>query len=117
MPVHPVLRGGYRGAWRGGAKPLATAGADKPELTHQPLHRAARHPYAFSIHLHPDLIGPVDLPVGVPDSLDLWSQLLIAFRAGALKLRIALTGSMQPVTRWGDLQNSTDRLDAKPNFG
>jgi hypothetical protein len=43
--------------------------------------------------------------------LDLWSQLLIAFGAGALKLRIALTGSMQPVTRRGDLQNSTDRLD------
>jgi hypothetical protein len=43
--------------------------------------------------------------------LDLWSQFLIAFATGALKLRIPPTGSMQPATRKGNLQNSTDRLE------
>ena len=38
-------------------------------LAHQPLDGAARYPNAFTVHLQPDFVGTIDLPVGMPDTL------------------------------------------------
>lgn len=85
----------------------------QPALAHEALDRTADNVYDLSIHLLPDLVCAVDLPVGMPDALGLGNQLLVTLGSGAIKFGIAHSGSMQPVTRRGDLQNLAHRLDPK----
>ena len=61
----------------------------------------------------PDLLGPVDLHVGLPDALHLLQQLCVALGAQRAQGRAALTRGVTPVRRWGDLQDAADRLDPK----
>ena len=105
LPVDTVERARGRGIWRGGSDAFAAPDPGQPELAHQPLDRTAGNGYAFSVHLLPDLVCAVDLPVGMPDPLNIGRQILITLGSGAMKFWIALAGSMQAVTRWGDLQN------------
>ncbi len=111
LPVDPVLRAWRRCVWRGGTDAFATACACQPEPAHEALDRAAGHPYAFTVHLLPALVGAIDLPVGMPDPLDPGDQGLVTLGTGAMKLWTALESCMQAVTRWGDLQGPADRLD------
>ncbi|KVT03825.1 hypothetical protein WT24_25655 [Burkholderia sp. MSMB1078WGS] len=53
----------------------------------------------------------MDLHVGLPDTLDLRLQKLIAFRAGAAFRRIAKLCCMASVARRGNPQDLADRLD------
>lgn len=50
----------------------------EPELAHQPLDGATCHRNAFAAELTPDLLGAIDLVVGLPDALHLRQQLCIA---------------------------------------
>lgn len=52
-------------------------------MFHQPLDRATGNANVFTIHLQPDLVGTIGLPVGVPDALDIRNQLLVALGSGA----------------------------------
>ena len=61
--------------------------------------------------LPPDLVGAVDLHVGLPDALDLRHQDLVALSAGAALCRLAPQRCMAPISRRGDLQYLADRLD------
>lgn len=54
-----------------GAHDLAPAQALQPQTFHQSLDQIAGHLRTFSVHLLPHLVGFVDLPVGLPDGLDL----------------------------------------------
>ena len=83
----------------------------QPQLAYQPLHCAAGYPYAFSVHLFPDLVCTVHLPVGMPDPLNLGHQMPVLLGAIASDLRVASACGMQAVTRWGNLQEFADRLD------
>jgi|TARA_B110000977_G_C11023497_1_gene472257 hypothetical protein len=47
----------------------------------------------------------------MPDPLYIGYQLLVALGSFTAKLRLALTRSMTPVTRWGHLQCATNGLD------
>lgn len=77
----------------------------------QPLEGAAGHCKAFSAHLVPDLVGALDLRIGLPGTLDLRRQGRIALCPCAAQCRVALTRCMTQVTRWGNLQDLADRLD------
>ena len=73
LAVDPIPGSRLRGR-DGRAYGLATAGAAQPLAAHQPLHGAAGHRHAFALQLAPDLVGAVDLQVGVPDALDVRHQ-------------------------------------------
>ena len=62
-------------------------------------HLAPACPFdAFTIHLMPDLVGAVDLHVGLPDLLDLGHQGVIRFGACTAQRGLALARSMTPVS-------------------
>ena len=47
-------------------------------LAHQPLYGAAGNGNSLPVHLFPDLVGPIDLHVGVSHPLDLGLEFIIA---------------------------------------
>lgn len=106
LPIDPVQRAGRRVVRHGGANRLATPLALQAQTLHQTFDCAARHRNAFAVQLPPDLVGPIDLEVGLPDPLDLRQQDPIALGAGAAQF-----GRAPPVGRRGDLQDLADRLD------
>ena len=59
----------------------------------------------------PDLVGTIDLHIGLPDALDMGSQDDIALSPFAAQCRVALSRGMAAVTRRGNLQNLANRLD------
>jgi hypothetical protein len=63
------------------------------------------------VQLHPDLVGAVDLHVGIPDALDLRFELSIAPGSSADQQCVPLASRVAPVSRRGELQNLADRLD------
>lgn len=69
--------------------------------SHEPLDRAAGHGYTLSVHLHPDLVGAVNLHVGVPDTLDMGNQFIVTLGACTAQLRLALLHRVAPVARRG----------------
>jgi len=109
--AHPVQRARHLGVRDRGAHGLAAPHALQSEPAHQPFHRATRHRHPFAIHLLPDLVGAIDLHIGLPNLLDVGNQLLIALGTGWQQRRVALPGRMQAVTAGGDLQDLADRLD------
>lgn len=46
----------------------------KPKTPHQALNRTACHRNLFSSQLPPNLVGTIDLFIGMPDSPYLWNQ-------------------------------------------
>ena len=63
-------------AWPGGiglrrSDSFASVGSFKPKLSHQALHGTAGNWQTFPVHLFPDFDDPVDLPVRMPDTLDI----------------------------------------------
>ena len=53
---------------------------------------------AFAVQLTPDLVGAIDLHVGVPDPLDFRAQDLIALGACRKQAGVPLSGSMAPTS-------------------
>jgi hypothetical protein len=56
----------------------APAGPREPQLSHQALDGAARHPGALPVELGPHLVGPIDLEVLGMDPSDLDLEVLVA---------------------------------------
>jgi hypothetical protein len=83
----------------------------KPHGAHQALNSATSDSDAFAVQLLPDLVGAVDLHVGIPDTLNLRLEFGIPLRPLADEGRISLAGCMAPIRRRGELQNAADRLD------
>ena len=71
------------------------------------------HHNVFAVQLPPDLVGTVDLQVGLPDTFDLGHQHLIAPYSLATLFRIAPQGNVAPVAGRGNLQLPADWLDPK----
>src|SRR5262249_12317641 len=111
LPIHPVQRTRRVRITDRRAHTLATDDTAQTQLTHQPLHRAARYCMAFPVELMPDFVGTIDLQVGLPDPFDLRHQNVIALSAHAAQRRVAPLGRISPVARRGDLQRLADRLD------
>ena len=78
---------------------------------HQALDRTSRHDRALACQLPPDLVGAVDLHVGLPDALYLRHEDIIAARSGAAFVRLAQQRRVSSIPRRGDLQYLADRLD------
>ena len=96
-PVDPV-----QWAWRlhvadGGAHHLATAYALQAQPFHQALDRATGNGNSLAIHLLPDLVGPVDAHVGVPDTLDVGHQGVVTLNALTSQSRVTLLGGVAPI--------------------
>jgi uncharacterized protein (DUF2237 family) len=51
----------------------------------------------FAVHLLPDLVGAVDLHVGLPDALDLGTKVSSRWTRCAAQLGIALMGGVAPI--------------------
>ena len=81
-----------------GSHHLATAYALNTQSFHQPLHRAAGNAQPLSVHLLPDLIGPVDTHIDLPDMFDVRSQRVVPLDPGTAQIGIALLGGMAPIT-------------------
>ncbi len=69
---------------------LAPSDAAPVQSAHPAFHGAAGHRNVLPVQLPPDLVGPVNLPVGVPDPLDGVPQGRIALRPGAPACRMPL---------------------------
>ena len=64
----------------GGTHHPAALDTSQAQAPHQPLDGPARHLDALAVHLLPDLVGTIDLQVGVPDLFDLGHQRVVALR-------------------------------------
>jgi hypothetical protein len=95
--VDPVQRAWLPSVADRGAHHLATAHALQAQAPHQPLDRAARNGDAFAVELLPDLVGAVDLHVGVPHALDVRHQDIVTLSSGAASLRVALFAGVAPI--------------------
>lgn len=80
-----------------GAHHLAPDDATQAQASHEPLHRTACHHDAFAVHLHPDLVGAIDLHVGLPDPLNLRDQGLVAPGAGTTSVGAAFERGAAPI--------------------
>ena len=90
-------------AWSGGiglrrSDLLASAGSFKSKLSHQALHGTAGNWQTFPVHLFPDFDDPVDLPVGMPDTLDITAVLGIGLAALAAQPGEVSLSNPAPVT-------------------
>ena len=94
-----------------GAHDLATPHACQPKSLHEALDRAAGNRHPFTVQLAPDLVGPVDLHVGVPDPLDFGRQFSVAPGTDTPPTGIAFLGGMAPIAGRGNPQDLADRLD------
>ena len=81
LPIDPVQWTWRRFVGDCGAYDFAPACTLQPQTLHQPLDGAACHRDALAVHLMPDLVGTVNLHVGMPDLLNFWHQGVI--RLGA----------------------------------
>jgi hypothetical protein len=52
---------------------------------------------ALPVHLQPDLVGAIDLHVGMPDALNVRHQGVVTLRACAAQLGVALAGGVAPI--------------------
>lgn len=97
LPVNPVQRTDGLGVANGGAHHLAPDDAAQAQTAHEAFHRTTRHHNAFAVHLHPDLVGAIDLHVGLPDPLNMRDQHLVAPGAGTAPVGPALEGGVAPI--------------------
>ena len=79
LSVHPVQRTWQSPVSDGGAYHLAMARAPQARKPREALHHAACCSNAFAIELVPELVGAVDLHVGLPHLADLRQQGCIVF--------------------------------------
>lgn len=85
--------------------------ASQFQAPHQPLDRAAHHRRALACQLPPDLVGTVDLHLGLPDAVYLWHEGIVGSPPGAAPVRLAQQCCVPPIARRGDLQDLADWLD------
>ena len=60
---------------------FASAGSFKPKPLHQALHSTAGNWQTFPLNLFPDFNDPVDLPVGMPHTLDVAAAFVVRLAA------------------------------------
>jgi hypothetical protein len=98
LPVHPIQRTRQRLVRNRRAYNLAAPGTFQPQPLHEPLNRAAGHRHLFAIELTPDLVGTINLHVGLPHPLYLWHQFVITVGAGTAQGRVAQLSRVAPVS-------------------
>lgn len=108
--VDPIQRTRRLAIADGGAHHLAAPDAPQPLSPHQALDRATNHCHSFAAQLLPDLVGPIDLQVALPDALDLRQQPRVASGPGTATVRLPDLHGMPPIARRADLQHLADRL-------
>lgn len=104
LPIDPVQRARRGGIAEGRANDLPTHDAAQAETPHQSFDGATHHLNAFPLQLPPDLVGAIDLEIGLPDPLDMGNQEFVPSGPGTAQRRIPLPGGMAPVGGRGDPQ-------------
>ncbi|MNX85066.1 hypothetical protein D3C86_1168920 [compost metagenome] len=95
----------------GRAHHLAADDTAQPSAAHEPLDGATGHRNAITVQLLPDLVGAIDLHVGLPDALDMRDQNIVTPGSGTAQGGIAPLRRVTPIARRGDPQHLADRLD------
>src|SRR5574343_1898089 len=128
LAIDPVQRARRSSISKGGAHDLATHGSAQTGATHQALDRAACHFDLLTLELTPDLLGTVDLHVGMPHAMDVSTHEFVTVAACAAQGRIPSLGSvsilikpdthshLRPDTQW-HLKSDTcwhDKPDTDP---
>src|SRR3990167_3024010 len=111
LSIDPVQWAWSRFVRDSGTDHLASAHAPQFQTLHEPLNGATGHRNAFTVHLMPDLVGTVNLHIGLPDLLDFGHQGVIRLGACTAQFRFVLARSMAPIHGRGNLQYLADRLD------
>ena len=109
LPIDPIQRARRMGIADGRAHDLAANDATQSQPLHESLDGAARDHNAFAVHLLPDLVGAVDPPIGMPDTLNVRHPLVVALRARTAQRWIACLGGVTTIARRGDPQHTADR--------
>ena len=81
LPIDPIQWARRLVVADRGAHDLSPHDTPQSLTTHKSFDRAAGHRDTLPVQLPPDLIGAINLQVGLPDTLDLRDQCLIAFRS------------------------------------
>ena len=81
LPIDPIQWARRLAVADRGAHDLSPHDTPQSLTTHKSFDRAAGHRDTLPVQLPPDLIGAINLQVGLPDTLDLRDQCLIAFRS------------------------------------
>ncbi len=110
-PGHAILRTRRCRITDRRAHDFTATNALQAKLSHQPLNGAARHDDAFTVHLPPDFVGTVDLPIRMPDALAIYPEPLAPLGALAAQFELPLPSGMSPITRRGNLYDVADWLD------
>lgn len=113
LPMDTVQRALHRFVSDGGRTtlPRRTPHAAQASVAHEAFNRATCHDNALPFQLMPNLVGTVDLHVGLPDLVNPCQQDFILFGTGTTQLWAASPSGMAAVTQRGDLQYCADRLD------
>ena len=109
-PVDPVQRARCLHIWHRGARSFATARTLQTQAFHEPLDGAACYPYALAVHLHPDLVGTIDLPVSVPHALDVCDKFIVAL--GALLCQ-SKNESLRKLSGWSHLYHHGRKIASR----
>ena len=94
-----------------GANGLPSNDTLQAGLPHQSLHRASRNIEPCPLHLSPNLAHALDPKVLGKDPHDFRLVRLIALGTGRQLRAIPALSDMLMIGRWGDWQDSADRLD------
>ena len=113
LPIDAIKRTWRFGVGNRGALRLASAHTLQTLLTHQPLDGTACHGDTLPVELQPDLVCAIDLQVGMPHTVNLRHQDRITLGTQRPQCWLSLARCMAPIRRWGDLQDTADRLDPK----
>ena len=81
-----------------GADLPASADSFKPKLSHRALHGTAGNWQAFPVHLLPDFDDSIDLPVGIPDTLDITATFVVGLAALAAQPGEVSLSNSAPIT-------------------
>lgn len=80
-------------------------------MLHEALDRTADDLDACPVQLAPNLVGAIDLPVGVPDLLDPGAQDRIVMGVCRKRAVVTLSGGRAPIPGGGNPQGLADRSD------
>ena len=93
LPIDPIQRARRFVVTDRGTHHFAAHDTPQALTLHEPLDRTTGHHDAFAVQLPPDLVGTIDLQVGLPDAFDLGHQGLVTPHSLAALFRIlALIG-------------------------
>jgi hypothetical protein len=102
LALDQVARPGRGQVRPGGAEVCLADHALQALGAHQALYGAACHGYFLTVHLAPDLVGAIDLAVGLPGAVDIPREGGVPLGTVRLHVGVAQAGGMATIGGRGD---------------